>query len=126
MIYDANGNEINFVYDVSGDVLGAAYDADGVLIWQAPNPVCMISQIGYDADKNKRATCLYIPNGTEFTINDASDDSVVYTGTVFNQIADFSTFEDIGEYYITINEITSYPFKIGRNRIHSVTALPAL
>lgn len=81
---------------------------------------------GFDVDKPKRAT---IPNGLNseaFTLNNASDNAVVYTGTILNEIADFSDFITEGNYYLTYDNELSYEFIIGKYLMQKVSVIPAL
>lgn len=135
-VYNISGNEITTVYDIDGNILNQAYDINGNIVWQADEEwenenqsdakAWYVSQIGYDTDKSKRATFTNGVRGTEFTVNKVSDDSVVFSGEIKNQMADFSEFTTAGEYYLSCDGVTSYPFKIAQNRIWNVTALPSL
>ncbi|AGK95414.1 cellulase N-terminal Ig-like domain-containing protein [Clostridium pasteurianum] len=87
-----------------------------------------INQSGYDLDKTKRATITNVPDDTPFTIKKASDNSVVYNGTVTGQIVNFSDFNPsaVEEYYIECSGITSYNFKIAKYLLQRVSINPAL
>lgn len=136
MIYDINENPLNSVYDINGNILSQAYNVNGNIVWQADEEwenenqsdakAWYVSQIGYDTDKSKRATFTNGVRGTAFTVNKVSDNSVVFSGEIKNQMADFSEFVTAGEYYLSCDGVTSYPFKIAQNRIWNVTALPSL
>ena len=92
--------------------------------YQATNNPIICCQIGYDIGKSKRATIIG-KNSLDFYIAN-EDNEVVYTGTVINEIADFTDFEQNGKYYIYCDGIRSWTFTIAENRIWNVTALPSL
>lgn len=136
MIYNSQGNALTIAYGVSGNGLQLAYNLNGNVVWQSDyewenenqsdTKAWYISQIGYDTDKPKKATFTNGIRGTEFTLKKASDDSVVYTGEIKNQMADFSDFTTTGVYYLSCDGINSYTFTIADNRIWNVAALPSL
>lgn len=134
--HNISGNEITTVYDINGNILNQAYDINGNIVWQADEEwenenqsdakAWYVSQIGYDTDKSKKATFTNCVRGTVFTLNKVSDDSVVYTGEIKNQMADFSDFNTTGEYYLSCDGVDSHSFKIADNRLWNVTAKVAL
>lgn len=136
MIYNIDGNTLLVAYNLKGNILPTAYNANGIVVWQSDQEWenenqsdvkgWFISQIGYDIDKSKRSTFTNGIRGTEFTLKKVSDNSVVYTGEIKNQMADFSDFDESGEYYLSCDGVNSYGFKIGNGRIWGVTALPSL
>lgn len=85
-----------------------------------------INQCGYDVDKSKRATFTNGVRGCTFYLKDSTTDEVVFTGIIYNQIADFTKFTTVGEYYLECIGIKSYSFKIAENRIFNVSITPAL
>lgn len=84
-----------------------------------------INQTGYDIDKSKRATITNIIENTPFYVKD-SNNKTVFVGVLQNQIADFSKFKKEGTYHIECAGITSYDFKIAKDRLLSVGLKPAL
>lgn len=84
-----------------------------------------INQSGYDIGRSKRATVTNAKNGTTFYIKNTSDE-IVYTGIIEFQIADFTEFNVIGEYYLNVGSINSYNFKIDNNYIATISQRPAL
>lgn len=85
-----------------------------------------INQCGYDTDKSKRATFTNGVRGSKFYIKDVTTNKIVFTGTIYNQIADFTKFTTIGEYYLECMGIKSYNFKIAKNRIFNISISPAM
>ena len=140
MIYDVNGDQQECAYYLSGESTDTVYDAYGNAIFltnqeieeelpnenQSTNVAWYINQIGYDVEKSKRATLTNGVRDTEFTLRRFSDDSVVYSGIIKNQIADFTEFNNAGEYYLQCGDVKSYDFKISVNRLWNVCALPSL
>lgn len=131
MIYDLNGNQLSYAYEYTGNSVASAFDVDGVAVFpsedeewenenQSSTKAWYVSQIGYDVGKSKKATFTNGIRGTAFTLKNSSDDSVVYTGEIANQMADFSDFDTTGEYYLSCEGIDSYSFKIAPNRIATV------
>lgn len=80
-----------------------------------------VNQCGYDIDKSKRATFANGKRGSKFYLKKTEDDSIVYEGRIYNQIADFSKYELEGEYYLECEGIKSYNFKIGNKRLQDVS-----
>lgn len=85
-----------------------------------------INQCGYDVDKSKRATFTNGVRGCTFYLKDSTTDEVVFTGIIYNQIADFTKFTTVGEYYLECRGVKSYSFKIAENRILDVSLSNAL
>lgn len=81
---------------------------------------------GYDLNKSKRATIPNVDNGSIFHLKKSINDSVVYTGVVNEGIADFSSYNIEGDYYLECNKNKSYVFSIGKYWIQKVSVLPAL
>lgn len=136
-VYDVTGkNLLSSVYTLDGRGVNSPYDVSGNSVeleqpeWTNENQVSTVAwyvnQIGYDTDKDKRATLTNGERGSTFTLHRLADDFVVYTGTIKNQIADFTDFTTEGEYYLQCGDVKSYDFKIAKNRIWNVAALPAL
>ncbi len=127
-VYDIYGNEITVVYDLNGSQLSQAYDIDGNPLLEDRKPIdaslWFVNQIGYDADKSKRAT--YMGEGTLFTVKRSSDGKVIYRGNIIDNIADFSSINESGSYYLQTDSESSYDFKIEPNRIWNASAKVAL
>lgn len=85
-----------------------------------------INQCGYDTKKSKRATFTNGVRGCNFYLKDAITNEIVFTGVIYNQIADFTKFTTAGEYYLECIGIKSYNFKIAENRIFNVSISPAM
>ena len=87
------------------------------------------NQSGYDVNKTKRATVTNVEDGTEFQVIRIADNSVMFTGTVEGQIADFTSINITNSddtYKIKCKEVESYEFKIKDNYIQEISLLPAL
>ena len=84
-----------------------------------------LNQSGYDVGRSKRATVTNVKNGTTFYIKDTND-TIVYTGIVEFQIANFTNFDTVGEYYLNVDSVNSYNFKIEDNYIATISQKPAL
>ena len=84
-----------------------------------------INQTGYDIDKSKRATITNVIENTPFYVKNSVDETV-YVGILQNQIADFSDIKTEGTYHIECDGLTSYDFKIAKDRLISVGLKPAL
>lgn len=82
-----------------------------------------VNQCGYDSDKSKRFTATNIRSGTEFNLKKKDTDEIVYTGSINNQIGDFSDFTNNTdeEFYIECNTKKSYSFKIKDNYIQNLS-----
>lgn len=111
-------------YDIDGNVLINVFDLHGNIV--DTQVKFFINQCGYDVVKPKRATVIYVPDGTAFLVKSTSDDSTKYSGVVNKQIADFSALTVDGEYYIECKGEKSYNFKIAENRLKNTLVLPAL
>lgn len=87
-----------------------------------------VNQSGYNVDGPKRATITNLENGTPFYVKKNSDNTVVHSGEVISQIADFTDFTpDITEeYFLECAGKVSYPFLIGKYIIQRVSIDPAL
>ena len=79
-----------------------------------------INQCGYDSNKSKRATLSNGVRGTIFHLKN-TDGEIVHSGFIRNQVADFSTFSETGEYYLECDGVTSYTFRIAENRMFDVS-----
>ena len=90
------------------------------------NKKFFVNQCGYDIGKSKRATFTNGKRGSKFYLKKTEDNSIVYEGRIYNQIADFSKYELEGEYYLECNGVTSQNFKIANNRILDVSLLNSL
>lgn len=126
-IYILDGTPINAAYSVIGEKLNQAYDIYGDPLLDERKPIdtskWFINQTGYDTDKPKRAT--YMGTGNIFRVVDSSGDTA-YSGSVVNNICDFTSLLSPGEYYLEDDVCSSYSFKIADNRIWSVSAKVAL
>ena len=87
---------------------------------QNTNKIWYINQCGYDVDKSKRATLSNGVRGTIFYLKN-TDGEIVHSGFIRNQVADFSAFNTVGEYYLECNGIISDTFKIAENRMFDVS-----
>lgn len=91
-----------------------------------PQPV-FVNQSGYDLNKSKRFTAPYADNSATFTIQEVGNAITLYSGSVLNQVGDFSSFNptNTGEYVITVSGSAgmgqSLPFSIGPNWIERVS-----
>ena len=88
-----------------------------------PTKKWFINQCGYDIDKSKRATLTNSNRGDNFYLKKTSDNSTVFIGTIRNQIADFTEFNESGSYYLESNSVKSNSFKIEKDRLLT-TSLP--
>ena len=126
-VYDANGNELLSVYDANGIALAQAYDADGNPLLNDRQPldasVWFVNQIGYDSDKSKRAT--YMGNASTFSVK-RSNGEEVYSGNIVDNIADFSSVSEEGNYFLETDSESSYDFKIANNRTWDASAKVSL
>lgn len=128
LVNEISNNRINCIkIETTKNPLSPQYDDSAN---QDRETVSVFSnQSGYDIGKPKRATITNVKDGTEFNIIDISDNTIKYTGTVLNQIADFTEFEPSGEdaqYKIKCQDVESYDFKIKSNYIQDISLLPAL
>tara|TARA_R110000751_G_scaffold307866_1_gene433113 strand:- start:121246 stop:124875 length:3630 start_codon:yes stop_codon:yes gene_type:complete len=79
-------------------------------------PEIYLNQSGFNINESKRFTAPTVDNGTAFNLLNASDDQIVFSGTVQNNIGDFSSVNLMTpgtEYYIQINDIRSVNFSMG-------------
>ena len=79
-----------------------------------------INQCGYDVNKSKRATFTNGIRGKIFYLKNTNDE-IVYSNFIKNQIADFSRFTTVGEYYLECDSVKSYTFKIEESRMFNVS-----
>ena len=86
----------------------------------------LVNQCGYDIGKSKRATFANGERGSTFYLKQSSDDTVVFQGVIYNQVADFTNYDTEGEYYLECDGVTSQNFKIANNRILDVSLLNSL
>lgn len=90
-----------------------------------PDPIAVkVNQVGYKTTDTKTVICAYDGSTSSFSIKDASNDSVVYTGTLNGAptesyskdgttiSGDFTDFTTPGTYYISVNGNNSYNFVI--------------
>lgn len=75
-----------------------------------------VNQIGYDADKSKRATIVNVENGTFFTLKEAVSGRSLYSGMVQDGIADFTAYKptEAVQAYIECAGVTSYTFTVAK------------
>lgn len=85
-----------------------------------------VNQCGYDIDKSKRATLTNSIRGQKFYLKKKNDNTIVFSGAIRNQIADFSNFNLSGDYYLESLGIKSYNFKIEEKRLLNVSLPPAV
>ena len=90
------------------------------------NKKFFVNQCGYDIGKSKRATFANGERGSTFYLKQSSDDTVVFQGIIYNQVADFTNYDTEGEYYLECDGVTSQNFKIANNRILDVSLLNSL
>ena len=100
-------------------IFGEQYE-DGTIA--KPKKV-LINQSGYNLNKPKRFTVPEIADNTIFAVKKVSTQEKVYQGAIQNQIGDFTQFNPISdeEYIITIDTLSSYPFRIGPFWLERVT-----
>lgn len=91
-------------------------------------PAIYLNQSGFNLNESKRFTAPTLADGTSFTIRKASGSALLYSGTVNNNIGDFSSFnpQDTGDYVIESGGITSVPFGIGPYWYERVSYQPAM
>ena len=84
-----------------------------------------VNQIGYDSDKPKFATATNFKTGSIFYLKKASDNSIVYSGTVNKQKINFTNFTNNtdDEFYLQVDKKVSYAFKVKENLIFE-TSIP--
>jgi hypothetical protein len=86
-----------------------------------------LNQSGFDTLKSKRATITNVPDGTTFDVKAKGDDKVVFSGKVKGQIADFTSFQTPGEYYIECpGKKYPFTFRIEKYWTQRVSVGPAL
>ncbi|MFK0524769.1 cellulase N-terminal Ig-like domain-containing protein [Paenibacillus illinoisensis] len=85
-----------------------------------------LNQSGFDTLKSKRATVTNVPDNTVFEIKTKSNDAVVHTGKIKDQIADFTSYQTSGEYYLECSGKKSFVFSIGKYLTQRVSVGPAL
>ena len=82
-----------------------------------------LNQVGYQKDSEKIAVLCDMPGATKFSVVNAENEEVVYTGDVtgekynsgakeINSVADFSAVTEAGRYYVTCGAVKSYTFEI--------------
>jgi hypothetical protein len=93
-----------------------------------PNVKVLVNQSGYELNKPKRLTAPLASNGTPFYIKKVGNANILFSGTITNNVGDFSGFNpsDPGEYVIETGGETSVPFSIGPYWIQKVSIKPAL
>ena len=91
-----------------------------------------VNQSGYDLNKAKRFTAPNAENGATFTITLASNTTTLYSGTITDNVGDFSTFNpaSTGPYVVRVSGSAgngvSVPFNIGAYWIQQVSLEPAI
>ncbi len=87
-----------------------------------------VNQIGYDADKSKRATVVNVLDYTNFAIKDATTNEVLFTGKVMGQVADFTGFvpENRVTCYLECEGVKSYTFTVGKYVMQQASLANAL
>lgn len=83
----------------------------------------LVNQSGYNLNMPKRFTAPEIPNGTHYSIVNLSTSQIDFTGTVGQNIGDFSDFNPTSddEFKITIDTLSSHSFRIAPYWIERVT-----
>ena len=101
--------------------------ADGDTGYNPYEPSVITNQLGYKPDAEKIAVFRDITSETEFSVVNAMNNKVVYTGNLYgeksndladetNFYGDFSSVTESGRYYITCGELdTSYAFEISED-----------
>lgn len=86
-------------------------------------PPVLVNQSGYNLDRPKRFTAPGIKDGTTFQVLNVNDRQTVSSGEVRGEKGDFSAFNPLttDEFIIQINEMTSFPFRIGPYWLERVT-----
>jgi len=89
----------------------------------APTKKTLVNQSGYNLNKPKRFTAPTTPNGIPFSIRNKRTKKTAFSGTIKNHIGDFSKFNPHSkdEFIITIDTLTSFPFRIRPNWLERVT-----
>lgn len=93
-----------------------------------PNVKVLVNQSGYELNKPKRFTAPLASNGTPFYLKKVGNTTVLFSGTVSNNLGDFTGFNpsDPGEYVVEVGGEVSVPFSIGPYWIQRVSVKPAL
>ena len=97
-----------------------------------PQPV-FLNQSGFDLNGFKQFTAPLALDHSRFAVKREADDTVLYEGTIENQVGDFSEFRplaDTGPFVVHVHgepeNGTSVPFYIGPNWIERVAYKPAI
>ncbi|MBQ8724174.1 MAG: glycoside hydrolase family 9 protein, partial [Oscillospiraceae bacterium] len=101
--------------------------AEGDTGYDPYEPPITLNQLGYKPDAEKTAVFRNITTETEFSVINAENDEVIYTGELYgekaNELADeinfygdFSSITETGTYYIKCGDLDpSYSFEISEN-----------
>lgn len=100
--------------------VGGGTDANGVYVF--------VNQTGYDTEKAKRATVVNVPDGTAFSVKKAGTGETAFTGTVKNNVADFTSLQPDTktDYYVECGGAVSYTFTVDKYWMQRVSVVPAL
>ncbi len=110
----------------TADPADEQYDPDDVV--EDDTVYVRVNQIGYDADKSKRATVVNVADNTDFTIKDATTNATLFTGKVMGQVADFTGFvpENRVTCYLECEGVQSYRFMVGKYVMQQASVYNAL
>lgn len=77
-------------------------------------PALYLNQSGFNVGKPKRFTAPTLPDGTIFSIHPSDGGAALFSGTIQQQLGDFSQFEPANrkEYVIKAGDHTSVPFTV--------------
>ncbi len=103
-----------------------------IAVGQKPSPAIQLNQLGFYPTAPKEVVIVGTTNTTPtgFYIRQATTKKIVFTGKLIsaktNQIADFSSFQTPGQYYLEVPGLSrSYPFEIKEN-VHRQAAVASL
>lgn len=83
----------------------------------------LVNQSGYNLDMPKRFTAPNLADGSKYKIISLDEEKPVFEGEIFNNIGDFSAFNPKSgtEFWIEIDTLSSYPFRIAPYWLERVT-----
>lgn len=95
-----------------------------------PQPV-YVNQVGYDIGKSKRFTAPNADASATFSIEQVGSSTPLFSGSLVNQVGDFTSFDTAGSHYVIVVNGTagtgqSVPFAINTNLIEQATYQQAL
>lgn len=93
------------------------------MILQSDIPEIYLNQSGFNLGQPKRFTAPTLADGTPFSIHPTKGGDSVYSGTIRENLGDFSEFNptDGGEYVVKAGEHTSVPFTVGLWQLERIT-----